>query len=110
MLGPSTSTRRPTFHDKSARCGCSNTPRWITLGITWVQFGRTVGDLMGYSTSTRALQQWHPDIALPCPAEMTGAVGDRMREDAKVVLKYRAVLDQPLDKEMHHVPPAKRVY
>jgi len=31
-------------------------------------------------------------------------------EDAKVVLKYRAVLDQPLDKEMHHVPPAKRVY
>merc|ERR1712062_426224 len=31
-------------------------------------------------------------------------------EDAKVVLKYRAVIDQPLDKEMHHVPPAKRVY
>jgi succinate dehydrogenase (ubiquinone) flavoprotein subunit len=28
-------------------------------------------------------------------------------EDAKVVLKYRAVIDQPLDKEMHHVPPAK---
>merc|ERR1711950_89596 len=23
-------------------------------------------------------------------------------EDAKVVLKYRAVVDQPLDKEMHH--------
>merc|ERR1712238_618520 len=31
-------------------------------------------------------------------------------EDAKVVLKYRGVIDQPLDKEMHHVPPAKRVY
>jgi len=31
-------------------------------------------------------------------------------EDAKVVLKYRAVIDQPMDKEMHHVPPAKRVY
>merc|ERR1711933_665183 len=31
-------------------------------------------------------------------------------EDAKVVLKYRAVIDRPLDKEMHHVPPAKRVY
>lgn len=31
-------------------------------------------------------------------------------EDAKVVMSYRAVLDQPLDKEMHHVPPAKRVY
>jgi len=31
-------------------------------------------------------------------------------EDAKVVLKYRAVIDQPLDSEMHHVPPAKRVY
>jgi succinate dehydrogenase (ubiquinone) flavoprotein subunit len=31
-------------------------------------------------------------------------------EDAKVVLKYRAVIDQPLDKDMHHVPPAKRVY
>lgn len=31
-------------------------------------------------------------------------------EDAKVVLKYRRVIDQPLDKEMHHVPPAKRVY
>merc|ERR1711972_1244560 len=31
-------------------------------------------------------------------------------EDAKVVLDYRAVIDQPLDKEMHHVPPAKRVY
>lgn len=31
-------------------------------------------------------------------------------EDAKVVLKYRPVNDQPLDDEMHHVPPAKRVY
>lgn len=31
-------------------------------------------------------------------------------EDAKVVLDYRAVIDQPLDNEMHHVPPAKRVY
>lgn len=31
-------------------------------------------------------------------------------EDAKVVLKYRAVIDQPLDDEMHHVPPVKRVY
>merc|ERR1711966_139304 len=31
-------------------------------------------------------------------------------EDAKVVLDYRAVKDQPLDDEMHHVPPAKRVY
>jgi len=31
-------------------------------------------------------------------------------EDAKVVLGYRAVIDQPMDKEMHHVPPAKRVY
>merc|ERR1711878_190873 len=31
-------------------------------------------------------------------------------EDAKVELRYRAVIDQPLDKEMHHVPPAKRVY
>ena len=31
-------------------------------------------------------------------------------QDAKVVLKYRSVIDQPLDSEMHHVPPAKRVY
>merc|ERR1739848_231197 len=31
-------------------------------------------------------------------------------EDANVVLDYRAVIDQPLDDEMHHVPPAKRVY
>merc|ERR1712048_755058 len=34
----------------------------------------------------------------------------RYVEDANVVLKYRAVIDQPLDDEMHHVPPAKRVY
>merc|ERR1712100_74780 len=31
-------------------------------------------------------------------------------ETAKVRLDYRAVIDQPLDDEMHHVPPAKRVY
>merc|ERR1712187_384090 len=31
-------------------------------------------------------------------------------EDANVTLGYRAVNDQPLDKDMHHVPPAKRVY
>jgi len=31
-------------------------------------------------------------------------------EDGKVRLDYRAVIDQPLDDEMHHVPPAKRVY
>merc|ERR1712228_114385 len=31
-------------------------------------------------------------------------------EDAKVVLTYRDVIDQPLDDEMHHVPPVKRVY
>merc|ERR1712066_634188 len=31
-------------------------------------------------------------------------------EDAKVVLDYRDVIDQPLDDQMHHVPPAKRVY
>jgi len=34
----------------------------------------------------------------------------RYVEDASVVLDYRAVIDQPLDDEMHHVPPAKRVY
>merc|ERR1712139_545368 len=34
----------------------------------------------------------------------------RYVEDANVVLDYRAVIDQPLDDEMHHVPPAKRVY
>jgi len=31
-------------------------------------------------------------------------------EDAAVEIKYRAVIEQPLDDEMHHVPPAKRVY
>jgi len=31
-------------------------------------------------------------------------------EDSKVVLDYRAVKSEPLDDEMHHVPPAKRVY
>jgi len=31
-------------------------------------------------------------------------------EEAEVVIKYRAVIDQPLDDEMHHVPPVKRVY
>merc|ERR1712193_292184 len=31
-------------------------------------------------------------------------------EDANVIIKYRDVIDQPLDDEMHHVPPAKRVY
>merc|ERR1712048_1251246 len=34
----------------------------------------------------------------------------RKIEEGKVVLKYRAVIDQPLDDQMHHVPPAKRVY
>jgi succinate dehydrogenase (ubiquinone) flavoprotein subunit len=31
-------------------------------------------------------------------------------EDATVKLDYRPVNDQPLDDQMHHVPPAKRVY
>jgi len=31
-------------------------------------------------------------------------------EDANVVLKYRPVITEPLDDEMHHVPPMKRVY
>jgi len=31
-------------------------------------------------------------------------------EDADVILKYRGVISEPLDDEMHHVPPAKRVY
>merc|ERR1711871_763057 len=34
----------------------------------------------------------------------------RFVEDANVVIKYREVIDKPLDDEMHHVPPAKRVY
>merc|ERR1719178_617260 len=31
-------------------------------------------------------------------------------EKSVVKLDYRPVIDQPLDDEMHHVPPAKRVY
>lgn len=31
-------------------------------------------------------------------------------EKGEVILGYRAVNDQPLDDQMHHVPPAKRVY
>jgi len=31
-------------------------------------------------------------------------------EYSKVRLDYRGVIDKPLDDEMHHVPPAKRVY
>lgn len=31
-------------------------------------------------------------------------------ESAEIKLDYRAVIDQPLDKEMEHVPPVKRVY
>jgi len=31
-------------------------------------------------------------------------------ENSKIELTYRGVIDQPLDKEMDHVPPAKRVY
>merc|ERR1711871_278579 len=31
-------------------------------------------------------------------------------EDADVILKYRPVISEPLDDEMHAVPPAKRVY
>ena len=36
--------------------------------------------------------------------------GSRYVEEAKIELTYRPVIDQPLDSEMHHVPPAKRVY
>lgn len=36
--------------------------------------------------------------------------GSRNIEDATIELSYRPVIDQPLDDEMHHVPPAKRVY
>ncbi len=36
--------------------------------------------------------------------------GSRNVEDSQTALTYRPVIDQPLDKEMHHVPPAKRVY
>jgi succinate dehydrogenase (ubiquinone) flavoprotein subunit len=31
-------------------------------------------------------------------------------EDAQIHIDYRPVIDQPLDKEMIHVPPVKRVY
>ena len=31
-------------------------------------------------------------------------------EDARGVLKYCGMIVRPLDKDMHHVPPAKRVY
>jgi len=31
-------------------------------------------------------------------------------ETGEVTLGYRPVCDQPMDDEMHHVPPAKRVY
>jgi succinate dehydrogenase (ubiquinone) flavoprotein subunit len=34
----------------------------------------------------------------------------RATEDMKVDLTYRKVITEPLDDEMHHVPPAKRVY
>ena len=36
--------------------------------------------------------------------------GGRDIENAGIELSYRPVIDQPLDDEMHHVPPAKRVY
>jgi succinate dehydrogenase (ubiquinone) flavoprotein subunit len=36
--------------------------------------------------------------------------GHRDVEDCGHKLTFRPVIDQPLDKEMHHVPPAKRVY
>jgi succinate dehydrogenase (ubiquinone) flavoprotein subunit len=35
---------------------------------------------------------------------------ERKTENMEVPLTYRAVITQPLDDEMHHVPPAKRVY
>jgi len=37
-------------------------------------------------------------------------VSGRHIEDGEVTIKYRPVNDQPMDDEMHHVPPAKRVY
>ena len=37
-------------------------------------------------------------------------VTGRHIEDGEVILGYRPVCDQPMDDEMHHVPPAKRVY
>merc|ERR1719506_3539676 len=35
---------------------------------------------------------------------------DRKVENAKFNITYRPVIDKPMDDEMHHVPPAKRVY
>jgi len=37
-------------------------------------------------------------------------VSGRKIEDGVCTLGYRAIIDQPMDDEMHHVPPAKRVY
>merc|ERR1711988_1622887 len=36
--------------------------------------------------------------------------GSRHVENANIKLTYRPVIDKPLDDQMHHVPPAKRVY
>jgi len=33
-----------------------------------------------------------------------------IEEVTTVDINYRAVIDQPLDDQMHHVPPKKRVY
>ena len=35
---------------------------------------------------------------------------EKATEKMSVPLTYREVITQPLDDEMHHVPPAKRVY
>jgi succinate dehydrogenase (ubiquinone) flavoprotein subunit len=35
---------------------------------------------------------------------------ERETEKMKIDLTYREVITQPMDDEMHHVPPAKRVY
>merc|ERR1712167_4776 len=35
---------------------------------------------------------------------------DKKVENAKINITYRGVIDQPMDSEMHHVPPMKRVY
>lgn len=37
-------------------------------------------------------------------------VSGRKIEEGVCTLGYRAIIDQPMDDEMHHVPPAKRVY
>jgi len=34
----------------------------------------------------------------------------RIEDNTTVKITYRAVIDQPLDDEMHHIPPKKRVY